>query len=582
MISSITRLHPAIKLAAGALALVAVGVIAYISALDTPAAPPVEYSLPEEDRAYIWDIEHHVNLLGEFGFRNLANALRDDNASQAVACFADNFEGQVPAGGEEVSLNDDVVKVTRLTETGSFTRRDRHEFVKQLLSYRKHFCAPPKVKIAVQRIFPSVRRNLDSPWNLDCVMRLWGDWQKDKPAEVEVLFRCTMRRPGREPADQKGFLYTCVLNQIQVGKAEHFLFHDVARERGIDPGLFHDNWKENTSIPNTGGVYVCDFDRDGYLDILITDIKRTVLYRGLPGGRFEDVTRSMGLGHLKKGLYSICWVDIDGDGWPDLILANPQDGLRIFRNEEGKHFADYTKKSNLKFPLSAATITAADFDKDGRLDLFVSFASPRGKAGSWLTSRTGTKSSNRLLRNLGNWQFQDVTRISGTGGDDLSSFTAVWLDANNDNWPDLHVTNELGDGELLINQGDGTFVKKPLSDQPVDFGTMGASAGDLDNDGNIDLYLSNMYSKAGSRIFSNVRPDTYPPDVMHLITNFVKGNSLHHNLGDLKFQEIGKKMQVNAAGWAYGNALADMNNDGFLDIFCTAGFISKNRNEPDG
>jgi hypothetical protein len=178
-----------------------------------------------------------------------------------------------------------------------------------------------------------------------------------------------------------------------------------------------------------------------------------------------------------------------------------------------------------------------------------------------------------------------VTEKANASGGRRSTFTALWLDANNDGKPDLYVPNEFGNGVLLINQGDGTFKEQPLTDHPDDFGTMGATCGDVNNDGNIDFYCGNMYSKAGTRVIGNLPPGAYPPDIMDKFRTFVKGSQLHINKGGkdcVRFEQKGKEWQVNDAGWAYGPALVDLDNDGWLDIYANAGFISRSRSEPDG
>jgi hypothetical protein len=175
-----------------------------------------------------------------------------------------------------------------------------------------------------------------------------------------------------------------------------------------------------------------------------------------------------------------------------------------------------------------------------------------------------------------------VTKSSGTSGDGRSTFSAVWLDANNDGWPDLYVPNEFGNGILYVNQKNGTFREQSLVDGPSDFGTMGVTCGDVDNDGNIDLYCANMYSKAGTRVIGNLRPGTYPEDITAKMKTFVKGSQLHRNQGGLRFEQKGPEWQVADAGWAYGAALADLDNDGWLDLHATAGYISRSRGEPDG
>jgi hypothetical protein len=201
---------------------------------------------------------------------------------------------------------------------------------------------------------------------------------------------------------------------------------------------------------------------------------------------------------------------------------------------------------------------------------------------SWLDGKTRSPNTNQLWHNEGDWKFRDVTAASNTSGGERSVFTALWLDADADGWPDLYVPNEFGNGILLVNQHDGTFRAAPLCREPCDFGTMGATAGDFDNDGRIDIYAANMYSKAGSRVIANLREGTYPDEIMRKMRRFVTGSQLHHNLGGLKFEQLGPKYGIAAVGWAYGPAFADLDNDGWLDLVATAGFVSQDRDKPDG
>jgi hypothetical protein len=270
------------------------------------------------------------------------------------------------------------------------------------------------------------------------------------------------------------------------------------------------------------------------------------------------------------------FIDIDGDGWEDLIV-----GPTTYRNEGGKRFTDVTPLCNLRLPPDILGVAVADFDRDGRLDLYA-VRQGLGKTDSWLEGKSGKAVGNQLWRNRGHWRFEDVTEKSKAGGGNRSTFSAVWLDANNDGWPDLFVPNEFGNGVLLVNQRDGTFKEQALTDGPCDFGTMAVAAGDVDNDGHIDLYLANMYSKAGNRVIGNLRPDTYAPEVMARLRTLVSGSQLHRNRGSLQFEQKGKEWQVNDCGWAYGAALVDLDNDGWLDLYATAGFISRSRDKPDG
>src|SRR5207237_10780298 len=112
--------------------------------------------------------------------------------------------------------------------------------------------------------------------------------------------------------------------------------------------------------------------------------------------------------------------------------------------------------------------------------------------------------------------------------------------------------NEFGAGVLLVNNQNGTFSEHRLADGPADFGSMGLAVGDINNDGHIDIYCNNMYSKAGTRVIGNLAPDAYPPHVMERMRRFVAGSQLHLNKGGLKFDQAGVKRQVNGDGWSYG------------------------------
>src|SRR5262249_19715556 len=161
--------------------------------------------------------------------------------------------------------------------------------------------------------------------------------------------------------------------------------------------------------------YLCDYDRDGILDMLIIDITGYVLYHGRPGGKFEDVTLSMGLLGITPAQSGskllAAFADLDGDGWEDLLLDD-----RLYRNDGGRGFVDVTARTNLHLPPDANGVAVADFDRDGRLDLYVTRPG-QGKTDSWIEGRSGNTDGNHLWRNLGDWRFEDVTAASGTGGD---------------------------------------------------------------------------------------------------------------------------------------------------------------------
>lgn len=545
--------------------------------------------LPETERKYLWEVEHHGNLLADVGFPKVAAALMQQDRARLAGILTEDFTARVPGVESEIHIDSPVVQVTRRqAEDGPLEELAAEAFVDYLLAFRQRFSGQPRVKLSLKGLSPTVRYNYDSVWEGECLLRMWGESQPGQPEEVSMNLRYRLPRPSEALFERGGWLMHCTVLKAQTSSATHFLMKDVAAERGIDPSLFHDNWVEQEKglkpQPVSGGAHLCDFNRDGWLDLLVNDMKNVVLYQGGPGGQLRDVTDEIGIhavlaGHLSLGapLTTITtFADFDNDGWEDLLLG----GL-LLRNEEGRQFVDVTHFSNFVPTTSATNVSVADYDRDGLVDLYICVPG-QSKSDSWVEGKSGRSHGNLLYRNLGNWQFENVTNRANAGGGFRSTFTAVWLDVNDDNWPDLHVPNEFGNGVLLVNRGDGTFSEHSLMPYPCDFGTMGLTCGDFDNDGRIDLYTANMYSKAGNRVIGNLLPDAYPPEVMAVMNTYTVGSQLYRNLGGLKFERLGVKYAVNDCGWAYGPCLADFDNDGFLDIFATCGFVSRDRSKPDG
>jgi hypothetical protein len=534
--------------------------------------------LDQEQRQYIWEIEHHVLVLAKHWFRELGEAWAHSNAAAIKEMMAAEFRGHLLQEPDREELNTGFAQVTRLKDSGKpFRDVDGDGFAKYLLGLRSMFSAAPRVKVFAKTLVPDARDKLDGPWQGVGVARLWGETAPGKPGEVVLQFHFRIPRP--EQASQPAWLRQARVLQSQTSIAQKHFLRDVTRARGINPDIFHDNWKQERKISGGGGIYACDFNRDGLVDLLILDVGSIHLYQGQKGGTFKDVTAEMGLPGLPPPGFEASYAafaDLDGDGWEDLIMFG-----QFYRNEEGRFFRDHTQRCNVKLNPEATGIVVADYDRDGKVDLYVTQPGV-GKRESWLDGKSGREGGDQLWRNLGGWKFEDVTARSNTAGSNRSVFSAVWLDANDDGWPDLCVPNEFGHGVLLVNQRDGTFREHTFGKLPGDFGTMGITAGDVNNDGKIDLYLANMYSKTGARIIGNLKPDTYAPDIMAKMRRFVSGSQLYINRGDLTFEPVSQAWQLNDVGWAYGPALIDLDNDGFLDVFATSGYMSFDRSEPDG
>jgi hypothetical protein len=582
-IFSLSRRNRSLALA-GVLLAAALGLGWYFVACDRPAAPypgAAEERLAgppmsEEQRRRIWDVEHHVLVLSKYWFGAFAQALKNAQAPMLASMLAADFKGQKPRAPAEERLDAPFAQLVRRKDTGVMPIvLDRAAFVAEMLEYRKPFVHPPHVELYPTTLMPQEQDHLDGRWHGTAVLRLWGEVGPGQPGEV--VLRLEFGLPFPLENTQPGWLGSCAIKQAQVARAPRFLLRDVTRARGIDPAWFHDNWVKHSNLPSAGSIFLADFNRDGMIDVLISDIQRLALYQGLPDGKFKDVTEAMGLPLApppQPDFIVAGFVDIDGDGWEDLILAG-----EIYRNEKGQGFVNCTAATDLRFPQNAAGISFVDYDGDGLIDIYVSVP---GK-GDWLNGRTRDGSGgNRLWKNLGGWKFKEVSKEANAGGGRRSVYSAVWLDADNDGRPDVYLPNELGNGVLLVNRGDGTFREHLIMSGPQDFGTMGLTAGDLDNDGHTDLYLANRYSRSGGRILGNVPPGTYSEPIMATMRRFAAGSQLYLNRGNLVFQPVAEAWQMNDVGWAHGAALVDLDNDGFLDVFAATGFLTVSRDEPDG
>ena len=189
-----------------------------------------------------------------------------------------------------------------------------------------------------------------------------------------------------------------------------------------------------------------------------------------------------------------------------------------------------------------------------------------------------------LFRNDGSGRFSDVTAESGAGAGKHQTFATASFFFDDDRFPDLYTVNDFGKNVLLRNRGDGTFEDVTETAGAGDYATsMGVATGDLNNDGFTEIYVANMYSKMGRRIIGQVQKTDYPEGIFQQIKGSCAGNRLYSKCSaEAPYREQGESMGVDAVGWAYAPAMADLDNDGWLDIYATTGFMSFDRKKPDG
>ena len=398
--------------------------------IGAPPDGPVRYgkfdklSLPEEERKRIWEIEHGVNVLNKYGFEPLSEALLKRDAKGIAGLLAPDFAGSQPGAPKRVK-SPGVAEVERIQESDkSSVALSAGQFADLLIGWRDVVASSAKIKIVAAKLQPLHPGSPRSDWVGEAIVRIHGESRPGAPAEVTATIDFAVTAPTQESLTAGGWLRVARIRQVAVARAPRPLFKEKSQAHGLNTEL-HDNWETNLLVPTSGGVYVTDFDRDGYLDVLINDVTGDRLYRGGANGRFTDVTEQVGLPPPTpvEAAMAVAWVDLDGDGWDDLILNH-----EVYRNENGVKFTNYSGKTSLRIPANVSAILIADFDRDGKLDLYLTRSGPPGNM-SWLQGRSNNAQGNRLLRNLGDWKFEDVTKKSRTRGDYRSCFTAAWLDA---------------------------------------------------------------------------------------------------------------------------------------------------------
>lgn len=561
------------------------------------------FSLDEDAQTYLWDIEHLAFVLSQDLLPVFREAIRDGSRDDLLRFLTPDFRARVFAN-EGRHLRQGLVKAELWQAGDPLERLDRESFVDTLVAYGRAYESVERVDMHMFYLSPSTRGDLSGAWEMRMDVRIAGTLPGG--GRGERRFDCAMlfTKLSEDIAFEIGWIEDFELLRARRVSSPRPLLEEITDETGIDIAALSDNWRQQGPpyIPVPGSARLLDYDRDGRVDLLLTDInaaRHLFLYRGLGDGTFEDVTEEVGLGLLARAgrrtwLTAVLVADLDNDGFEDLLIGvdtrddqgQLQHAIALMRNGGGKNFEmipESVHHLGKRFQLANRGMAVADYDGDGLVDLFLGPSGKRPPAEQqqvrWLNDRSSKDSV--LLRNLGGFRFEDVTAVAGLAGEHIDTSSATWLDLEPDGDADLFLGNHMGANLLFENQGDGTFVKLP---SPPGFGgfSMGAVAGDMDGDGDPDLYVANMYTSAGSRIIDNLAPEDYPEGVYELIRGFATGNELYENRGAGELRPLGRTVDVANSGWAYGPAVVDLDGDGRLDLYSPAGYQSVKRGEPDG
>ncbi|MBE2257020.1 MAG: VCBS repeat-containing protein [Ignavibacteria bacterium] len=360
-------------------------------------------------------------------------------------------------------------------------------------------------------------------------------------------------------------------------------------------------------LVNDGGasraVTLIDYNNDGLLDIYVTNGPQpgavNFLYKNNGNGSFTKITDLTIVNDVSRD-DGASWADIDNDGFLDVCYVNwGNNADRLYRNNTMGNFTFLnTSPVSTNFGFSEA-VSFGDYDSDGLVDIFV-------------TNSFGAGHKNFLYKNLGNLYYVKID--TGIAVNETADSRGVnWIDIDNDRDLDIYVTNEVGQNNFLyINNGSGYFTKNTSSAITTDASnSWSGSWGDYDNDGDMDVFVANhgnrpnaLYRNDGNLLFTKVNSTVINNDSgYHASSSWVDidndgdidmfvtqaygppgvrlKNKLYKNLlmetSSPNFEKITNDASVSDSGYSYGLAFGDMNSDGFPDLF-VANTFNENQN----
>jgi hypothetical protein len=351
------------------------------------------------------------------------------------------------------------------------------------------------------------------------------------------------------------------------------------------------------------------------------------LLRNQGDGTFKDLTQAAGLTTSQMGFcHGAAAGDYDNDGHTDLFIAGSP-GNALYHNEGNGSFADVTERSGLgRVPPDTLGVQGAwfDYDNDGLLDLVLSnytIWNPgmdkrciNGDVEVYCHPKTYVRVPHRLYHNLGGGRFEDVTEKSGFDKALGKGMGIGIADFNDDGWTDVFVANDTEPNFLYLNQHDGTFKEVGLlygvayNEAGATVSAMGCDVKDYDNDGWVDVFYNNLagqiwalFRNQRGRYFQYVSPatkillmsgsragwsngfidydndgfkDLYSAngDVDDLTASARQHDTIFESRGGKDFVDVSQEMGPDflRIGFQRGSALADLNNDGFMDIVVTS------------
>ncbi len=393
----------------------------------------------------------------------------------------------------------------------------------------------------------------------------------------------------------RSFLLTLAIVVLTPMTLQAVTFVDATDEAGIR--FRHSSGTRSSLLPEDmgSGAAFADIDNDGDLDLYIVNIPRpltqdvggasnpdtlpNVLYRNNGDGTFTDITDIAGVGDHGYGMGCV-FADYNDDGTLDLYVTNYGANV-LYRNNGDGTFSNVTETTGVGCELWSTGAAFADVDGDSDLDLYVcnyvtydlekleqmqEESLQSGKpVPSALNPHVFEPQDNVFYRNNGDGTFSDVTAEVGIAAPGGRSMQCMFCDFDNDNDLDLYVANDTSVNYVYRNDGNGAFTDVSNESWAADFrGSMGLAAGDYDNDGDIDIFMSHWVDEENTLYRNLLKEDP---------------SSGHIRFVDESYSAMLAEVSIKQIGW--GTALFDYDNDADLDIFVTNGSTFQELKNPE-